>query len=384
MIDRVDVETCRSTWDARWQTHGVARGWEWGSCARCARDTKGTKYEIDTCLMTATLTALTATPKTDKAREPPAMSSQPSFLSFRLPQMLSNLKLAASWATSPSTIPSSSTSISYSTSGNSTQSPLTTPKALPISNPFDAIPHPPAHSQSPERSQEPSRAPGQSTPMATTPPAPIPLAQPTTQLTLSPPEFTLKSSPPPGGAKTPTVSSSPPQTSFIAAYASKSSTAAPRCARGQLHVKLIEANGLTVKSPNSRPYVVVVYEQNEFVSREPIHEHEKEARGVPAPLSRQSSSSALAALNGIQHKFKIEPRQALPASSPAATANNPPLSTSAGSSSRSSSGSSGGSKPAKSVPLATTLAPAPSIAGRGLLGTNLSAMNPVWKHEVSL
>ena len=312
------------------------------------------------------------------------MNSQParrsSFLSsLGLPQMLSNLKLAA-WAATTS---ASSTS---NPNNASALSPLTTPKAAPISNPFDAIQYSPTHSQSPSRSDTTSRAAGRSTPptpMATTPPAGIPTAQPTTQLTITPPEFTLKSTPPPGGVKTPTVSSSPPQTSQIAAYASKSPTAAPRYARGQLHVKLIEASGLNVKSTNSRPYVVVVYEQNEFVSREPILQHEKEARGTPAPLSRQGSSSALAALNGIQHKFKIEPRQAQPASS-SATANNAPLSTSAGSSSRSSSGSSGGSKAAKSTPTPAAQAPGPSTAARGLLGTNLSAMNPVWKHEVSL
>lgn len=307
----------------------------------------------------------------------PARPSSSFLSSLRLPQMLSNLKLAATWATTPaSNVGSTSTSDIASAT-----SPLTTPKAVPISNPFDAIQHSPANSQSPSRSHSASRAAGQSTPMATTPPAAIPVAQPTTQLTITPPEFTLKSTPPPASVKTPTLESSPPQTSFIAAYAAKSPTAAPRNARGQLHVKLIEANGLNVKSTNSRPYVVVVYEQNEFVSREPIHEHEKEARGVPAPLSRQSSSSALAALNGIQHKFKIEPRQAQPASS-SATANNTPLSTSAGSSSRSSSGSSGGSKPPKSA--TTPQLPGPSTAARGLLGTNLSAMNPVWKHEVSL
>lgn len=296
--------------------------------------------------------------------------------------MLSNLKLPA-WAAASASNPTNT-----NTTTTSNTSPLTTPKAAaPISNPFDSI-HNIDYSTSTHSHSPPLSDAAASTPMATTPAAvagiPTPAAQPTTQLTISQPEFTFKSNPPPGRVKTPTISSSPPQTSLIAAYASKSPTTAPRYARGQLHVKLIEANALNVKSTISRPYVVVVYEQNEFVSREPIHEHEKEARGVPAPLSRQSSSSALAALNGIQHKFKIEPRQAQPPSS-SATANNAPLSTSAGSSSRSSSGSSGGSKPAKSAPLLTAQPPpAPSTAARGLLSTNLSAMNPVWKHEVSL
>lgn len=328
------------------------------------------------------------------ARRSSFLPSLPSLPSLDLPQMLSNLKLPAWAATSASSSTNSNTTNASANANanaanaNANTSPLTTPKAAaPISNPFDTIDtthYTPATSHSSPLSDAASPT----TPMATTPAAtaaiPTPTAQPTTQLTISQPDFTFKSSPPPGRVKTPTVSSSPPQTSLIAAYASKSPNAALRYARGQLHVKLIEANALNVKSTNARPYVVVVYEQNEFVSREPIHEHEKEARGVPAPLSRQSSSSALAALNGIQHKFKIEPRQAQPPSS-SATANNAPLSTSAGSSSRSSSGSSGGSKTAKSAPLLTAQPPPlPLTAPRGLLSTNLSAMNPVWKHEVSL
>lgn len=214
----------------------------------------------------------------------------------------------------------------------------TTPKGQQT-NPFDSPIHTLQHSKSSS---------GEATPMALTPAAAgiQPLAFPTTQLSIDPPQFNLMAPPP--SKLTPTQDLSP----------SKSSVAAPR---GQLHVKLIQARGLNVKSAQSRPYVVVVYEQNEFISREPTHEDEKEVRGVPAPLSRQNSSSAMTALGGIQMVLdKLKP--------PSNTTSTPTtVSSSAGSegvSSRSSSGSSGGSK----------------VIPKGIN----DGARPVWKHQVAL
>ncbi|KAM0791235.1 hypothetical protein ACM66B_005715 [Microbotryomycetes sp. NB124-2] len=51
--------------------------------------------------------------------------------------------------------------------------------------------------------------------------------------------------------------------------------------KGKLSVKLISARSLSAPSSASRPYVVVTFDQNEFVSREPIHEEGEEALGVP-------------------------------------------------------------------------------------------------------
>jgi hypothetical protein len=156
--------------------------------------------------------------------------------------------------------------------------------------------------------------------------------------------------------------------------------------RGQLHVKLIQARGLAVKSALSRPYVVVVYEQNEFISREPTHEGEKEVKGKPNPLSRESSSvnviavapttqmsSAMNVLGGIQKAFDIKPKTAQSTSTKGAGSPEAAIKADAGagedpaqSSSRSSSGSSGGSKVAK-----------------GTLSIH-NAASPVWKHQVSL
>jgi hypothetical protein len=163
--------------------------------------------------------------------------------------------------------------------------------------------------------------------------------------------------------------------------------------RGQLHVKLIQARGLAVKSALSRPYVVVVYEQNEFISREPTREDEKEVKGKPTILSRQGSSvnvnvtttptatiaqssSAMSVLGGIQKAFDIKPRSSpsppnATITHPGVVADSPEEGRGAQSSSRSSSGSSGGSKVIKNQ----SGSPPQSIH---------NATNPVWKHQVSL
>ena len=50
----------------------------------------------------------------------------------------------------------------------------------------------------------------------------------------------------------------------------------------------MEARGLSAPSADCRPYVVATFEQNEFVSREAINEHEEDALGVA--MSPESSS----------------------------------------------------------------------------------------------
>jgi hypothetical protein len=129
--------------------------------------------------------------------------------------------------------------------------------------------------------------------------------------------------------------------------------------KGQIHVKLIQAKSLNVKSSlHSRPYVVVQFEQNEFISRDPIPESDKEIKGTPTNLSlssrRSSSSSAISALSDIRD----------------ADANGLPR--------KGSTGSNGSNTP--------PTAPSSPTRSSGLLGLfgRLNAHNPVWKHEVSL
>lgn len=101
---------------------------------------------------------------------------------------------------------------------------------------------------------------------------------------------------------------------------------------------------------NARPYVVVQFEQNEFVSRDPTDETEKEVKGTAINLSlpRPSPSNAVNALAAVDAAAK-----------------------------RRSGGGSKDNSPASSVNSKSS-----GLSG-GLFG-RLSAHNPVWKHEVSL
>ncbi|KZT74293.1 Pkinase-domain-containing protein [Daedalea quercina L-15889] len=118
--------------------------------------------------------------------------------------------------------------------------------------------------------------------------------------------------------------------------------------KGQIRVKLIQARGLSVRSSHSKPYVVVQFEQNEFVGRDPIEETDKEAKGIATNLSRQSSSTAISALTAVS---KANP-------------------------SKDGKGSLSGSP-------TTTNGGGPKSGLNGLFGSRISAVNPVWKHEVS-
>ena len=185
---------------------------------------------------------------------------------------------------------------------------------------------------------------GESTPSGTPPSTLQPHALPQTKLST---EFhDLKPQAPPPFRRTHTTS------------ASSSNSHPTTASRGQVHVKLIQARDLTLHSHHSRPYVVVQFEQSEFVSREPIaSEAEKEVKGKAGPLSRTSSAIALPALNasGISRAFEAAVR-----AKAAFGAGSTP------SSNNSSLDGSGSRTP-----------------GAGLFGS-MSPHNPVWKHEVSL
>lgn len=125
--------------------------------------------------------------------------------------------------------------------------------------------------------------------------------------------------------------------------------------KGQIHVKLIQARGLNVPSLQARPYVVVQFEQNEFVSRDPTDETDREVKGTATTLSRNSSSTALATLNAIGNRGSADKRNG------SITPN--------------------GRVPNSQPPMKTLL----SSKTNGILGSTLrSAHNPMWKHEVSL
>ncbi|GJE84119.1 Pkinase-domain-containing protein [Phanerochaete sordida] len=231
--------------------------------------------------------------------------------------------------------------------------------------------------------------------MPLTPGGATSFAAPTTSLSLHAPEFTMQQPPPPkrtltasklsqeqksaesdaadrkqpsklqpsGIAKSASGSSSSSANgSTLSAPASNTSNGVAGPSRGQIHVKLIQARGLNVRSSRAKPYVVVQFEQNEFVSRDPIEETEKEVKGVATNLSRNSSSNALSALGAISDKInaKTNGRGSISASSSTKGSREHTPSSSV-SSSKSGIG-----------PLAA-----------GMFGAKIQAHNPVWKHEVS-
>jgi len=167
-----------------------------------------------------------------------------------------------------------------------------------------------------------------------------PIASPTT--TFHAPVFNIMEPPKPKSKPPPAQTSPKPQASGPS--------------KGQIHVKLIQGRGLNVPSLQARPYVVVQFEQNEFVSRDPTDEADKEVKGVATTLSRNSSSTALATLNAIGNKGPTDKRN-------------------------------GSLTPNGRIPNLQPPTQTKSLLSKtnGVLGSaSRSAHNPVWKHEVSL
>ncbi|PPQ77704.1 hypothetical protein CVT25_011139 [Psilocybe cyanescens] len=197
-------------------------------------------------------------------------------------------------------------------------------------------------------------------------------AQPTTHLSIHAPIFKMQQ-PPPGKNTSATSSHSNSSSSSSSSSAPPlTPTTSPQSAtsRGQIHVKLIQARALTVRSIHARPYCVVQFEQNEFVSRDPIPETDKEVKGKPVILSRQTSSNAISALDAIGSK---------------AAAQDAKRKNSKGSKEPSPSSSliTAASKALSLSPQHQPPPPAPSSGiANGLFG-RLSPNNPAWKHEVS-
>uniref|UniRef100_A0A0W0FC39 Agc akt protein kinase n=1 Tax=Moniliophthora roreri TaxID=221103 RepID=A0A0W0FC39_MONRR len=273
-----------------------------------------------------------------------------------------------------------------------TPRPLNHGPAVHERNPFDAMPHSPSHGpSSPHPLLTPTKMPASSpfipsgaavadlTPgYSTQTHATSSFANsiPTTSLTLNAPDFSMslpprkspsdKSSASQASSSQPPLSlKNPPAPKFNPDAVTKSdstSSSSTPLSRGQIHVKLIQARGLSVRAPTARPYVVVQFEQNEFVSRDPTDETDREVKGTATNVSNNSTrhnstnstnSNAMNALGAI-------------ASNDATRRAN-----SSGSSSKDNSPTSSvGSNKSNGGP------------GAGLF-SRLSAHNPVWKHEVA-
>jgi hypothetical protein len=205
------------------------------------------------------------------------------------------------------------------------------------------------HTQAPNSSMHSAKADIITPPLGTPTLGGFPAAQPTTHLSLHAPDFNMQQ--PPSASRRALAnksSTASPSTSSQSA----TSTPAVTSSKGQIHVKLIQARGLSVRAPSARPYVVVQFEQNEFVSRDPTAETDKEVKGTATNLSRNSSSNAISALGAIGSRSA-----AMDASRRDKNSTN--------------------TSPASSVSSGR------SGLSNGLFG-RLSAHNPMWKHEVSL
>jgi len=190
-----------------------------------------------------------------------------------------------------------------------------------------------------------------------TPSGILPAALPTTHLSLHAPEFNMQQPPVPAHKRQQPVKS--PSASSNNSLASSSS-------KGQIHVKLIQARSLHVRTLHARPYVVVQFEQNEFVSRDPTNETDKEVKGTATNLSRNGSSNALSALGAIGSKVVFDS-----------------IKRTKDSASSSSSSTSSSRHPSSSVAALPNHHSTIANLNNTLFGRP-SAHNPVWKHEVSL
>ncbi|KAI6106744.1 hypothetical protein EV401DRAFT_503036, partial [Pisolithus croceorrhizus] len=119
-------------------------------------------------------------------------------------------------------------------------------------------------------------------------------AIPAPQFSLHVPDLSMRSTKKPSQlsnamenkSKTPSSSTTSTARTTSSSGPSSQSSGGSVTSKGQIHVKLISARGLSVTSVHARPYVVVQFEQNEFVSRDPTDEMDKEVKGIATALSR--------------------------------------------------------------------------------------------------
>lgn len=171
--------------------------------------------------------------------------------------------------------------------------------------------------------------------------------------------------------------------------------------KGKLFVKLIAARHLSAPSAASRPYVVVTFDQNEFVSREPIHEEGEEAVGVARVKGDASPGAAVKGPPSPSNGATKLPEEPMNSPTNTSTLSPPPLGSGLGralsqsprNGSLSEGSSNGTVSPAPPPPrLAPVETPAMKVDGEITPQAenvadplaSLSAYNPTWKHEVFL
>ncbi|EPQ29007.1 uncharacterized protein PFL1_03297 [Pseudozyma flocculosa PF-1] len=118
---------------------------------------------------------------------------------------------------------------------------------------------------------------------------------PTTSLSTTDPDFTMKLPPPknktsmaaPGPTPLSGTATPPSSSSSGSSSTTTRNTAAPR---GHLTIKVVAGRNLATSSPEARPYAVVSFDKNEFIGREPIDESGEAAKGVAVPRTEAGES----------------------------------------------------------------------------------------------
>lgn len=206
-----------------------------------------------------------------------------------------------------------------------------------------------------------------------------PLSPPSTAISRVEPDFSFKTQP-------------------AALARKKDSGSSPK---GKLFVKLIAARHLSAPSAASRPYVVVTFDQNEFVSREPIHEEGEEAVGVARVKGDASPGASAKGPPSPSNGSTQIPEEPMNSPTNTSTLSPPPSGSGLGRALSASprngsvsegSSSSGTASPAPPPRLAPVDGPAMKVDGELTPQAetvadplaSLSAYNPTWKHEVFL
>lgn len=173
--------------------------------------------------------------------------------------------------------------------------------------------------------------------------------------------------------------------------------------KGKLWVKLIGARHLSSPSSASRPYVVVTFDQNEFVSREPVHEEHEEAAGVAIRVTEGSTAKGTSPNTAAASPLARDASPAPPAGPPLASPTLAPAQASGLRRALHQNSNSNGNGTA-TPPSSTVAEPAPASASSSAapgaadddmtlassavsspkLLTSDDAYNPTWKHEVFL
>ncbi|SNX81934.1 probable SCH9 - serine/threonine protein kinase involved in stress response and nutrient-sensing signaling pathway [Melanopsichium pennsylvanicum] len=178
-------------------------------------------------------------------------------------------------------------------------------------NPFDTM-QPPTMTKQSSRSSLNSSIVGTNLPGDVTPGMRTPggitshSSIPTTSISLSDPDFTMKLPPPkqkndatlpsantpvPMTDAAPAVPAASASTSNGAISSSSTTASGPtrtrntNAPRGHLTVKIVAGRNLAVSSAAARPYAVIQFDKNEFIGREPIDEFGEEAKGIAQPRS---------------------------------------------------------------------------------------------------